>query len=162
MRRSDLRGLAGDDDSRNGEVEPTYSGCSSLSGFASATIDTNGCKYKFNITSETTTTTFDGDIAIVCPAGSEITVTASLFGQSKCIIHIPPQTNLANVEYHNVGSGNTRDVTVTVSLTGITYTQTAGSGFGACTTEHQTNGTYTGEATVKGFEGKKQKGIWIA
>src|SRR4051794_22360841 len=98
------------------EVAPTYSGCSSLSGFASAIIDPNGCTYKFHITTKTTATTYDGHVDIVCPPTKEITVTASLFGTSKCIIHIPPQTGVGLIEYHNEGAGSTRDVRVTVKI----------------------------------------------
>jgi opacity protein-like surface antigen len=143
-------------------VAPTYSNCSALSGFASATIDMNGCEFKFNEPSAK----LEGTTDIVCPAGKEITVTASSFGTSKCIIHIPPQTGLGTIEYTNEGTGPTREVIIFGFLIGIDYTETAGTGFGACSANTGTNGTYECVITVTGAHSINggpwtHTGVWI-
>jgi hypothetical protein len=144
------------------KLAPTYTSCSALSGFASATVDMNGCEYQLNQPSGSGPTTFEGTFTIVCPAEKEITVTASSFGTSKCTIHIPPQGPLTGVVYHNEGSGATRDLTATIDLSGIKYNETAGTGFGACSGGEASNGTYEGEWTITGDVGEIHRGIWIA
>jgi hypothetical protein len=140
-------------------VAPTYSKCTALSGFASATIHTNGCEYKFNEPSSGLV----GWMDIVCPIGGEITVTASSFGTLKCTIRILPQTGLAFVSYSNSGTGATREVTVTAGISGIKYTEIAGTGFGACSHNSNTNGSYEGETKVTGEHGSPatHTGIWV-
>jgi hypothetical protein len=147
-------------------VAPTYSGCTGF--LISATIHMNGCEYKFEEPTVTTAgVTYHGAIEIVCPEGKEITVTAISAGTTKCTIHIPGGQTFANAaEYTLSGSGETRKIVATISISGIHYSQTAGTGFGACTTENnQTNGTYSGEAEMKGWTSSAmstQQGIWIA
>jgi hypothetical protein len=142
-------------------VAPTYSQCSALSGFASATIDTNGCEYVFHAELATVEATVD----IVCPPEKEITVTASSFGTNKCTVHIPPQQDLDHVVFHNDGVTTTREIIVTVTIEGIHYNETKGTGFGACAGGTASNGTYNGEATVTGEHTENGKtthtGIWV-
>ena len=63
---------------------------------------------------------------------------------------MPPQNGLKTVTFTNVGSGSTQEVTVDVNLSGLKYTHTAGTGFGACATGSASNGTYSGAALVTG------------
>jgi hypothetical protein len=132
------------------EVAPTYSGCTAFGGFAGAEILMNGCKYRFTITGEDASHHATGTADIICSGTNEITVIAKSFGTTKCTAHIHAQNGLGTVTYTNVGTGATREVTVDVSITGITYNQTAGTGFGACSSTETTNGTYTGHALVTG------------
>jgi hypothetical protein len=143
------------------EVAPTYGECTGPSGLP-ATVHPNGCTYKFGAAAVTTKT----HLTIVCPKNKEITVTViePFFNVVKCTIHVPGQTIANAVEYHNGGSGATRDVTVTVSTSSITYSQTPGSGFGACSAVHDDNGQYTGVATVTGEHGTPtptHTGVWV-
>jgi hypothetical protein len=141
-------------------LTPAFTGCSAQTGFSSATIASNGCTYNFRADKELSSTTSEGTTDIVCPEGKELTITATLFGTSKCTIKVPAQ-NLGTVEYHEEGSGATRDVKVVFDLTAIKYAQTAGTGFGACSSGSFENGTYEGEHTVKAEEGSTQKGLWV-
>jgi hypothetical protein len=129
-------------------VTPTFSGCT-FTGLAGA-IDMNGCDYLFHINSAAGTTT--GTTDIVCPAGQEITITAPAVGTKKCIVHIPPQTGLGSVTYTNVGVPPTSELTLSLALTGIKYSQTAGTAeSGNClTADSTTTGTYTGKALITG------------
>ena len=138
------------------EVEPTYSGCT-FAGL-SAVIHTNECKYKFTLTAGLTT----GSVQVVCPAGKEITVTVGPSTTLRCTIHVPPQT-LGGITYSTIGAGATREVTVAVN-TGATlhYSQTAGTGSGACATaDNETTGTYIGAAVVTGEVGTTHTGIFV-
>jgi hypothetical protein len=122
-------------------VFPKYSKCTAF-GFVSATIDVPaGCGYTF-------TPTEPNRIHIVGCNTTPITVTAF-----NCWVTVKDQTPAGTVHYHTGGSGTTHDITVTVNLTGITYTQHNKSfpfcGGGAGTFN---NGKYTGEATVEGTD----------
>jgi hypothetical protein len=133
-------------------VTPSYSECSGF-GF-SATIDMNSCDYLFHAS---------GTVDIVCPAGNEITVTATSFGTTKCVVHVPPQTGLGTITFDNEGTGETRDVKVTANVTGIHYSHTAGTGFGACGTGTGTAGKLEGTVTTTGETdpGTTHVGIWV-
>ena len=132
------------------EVAPTYSGCTAFG--LSATLDMNGCKYRF------TAGTFEsgkpkGTLDIICPEGKEIAVTASFLGTLKCTIHIPPQSNLGMITFTNV-EGTAPEVTVAVSIEEeLKYTHTAGTGSGACSSGSAENGSYTSAALIAGNGG---------
>ncbi|HEX7278555.1 MAG TPA: hypothetical protein VF255_02920 [Solirubrobacterales bacterium] len=140
-------------------VTPAYTGCKAF-GFVNTTIDTNGCSYRFDSNGN--------NVDIICP-GNPITVTAF-----NCWVTVGSQENLGTVTYTNVAGQTTKnekeevigvhedDVTVDVNITGIKYTQHSKS-FPGCTNGTFTNGTYTGSATVRGFNtAGEQVDIWVA
>jgi hypothetical protein len=121
------------------EAAPTYSGCTAF-GFVNVPIDTNGCKYKF---------TSAGEIHIVCPGEAAIEVTAP-----GCTVTVGTQTPTGpnTVEFTNIGSGSTMEITIDVTLRGIHYIEHNRGSFPNCSnpTVTKTNGTYTGHAKVTG------------
>jgi len=120
---------------------PTYTGCTAF-GFP-ATVDHKECKYQFKILAGT-----NGTVNLVCPnAGEEVTVTAIGAGTIKCTVHVPPQTDITGIiKYSNTGSNS---ITLEVSLNGITYTHTEGTGVGACKPSGTaTNGALVAKATI--------------
>src|ERR1700755_738377 len=128
-------------------VSPTYGGCK-FTGLAT-TIDTTGCSYVFHVPATAGGTT--GTVDVSCTAGNEITATVLPGATPRCIIHITTQSGLGTVTYKNIGSGTTAEVTVSVNISSIKYSQTAGTGVGACATaDSTTNGVYEGAATVTG------------
>jgi hypothetical protein len=138
---------------------PAYNGCSALSGFSSSTIAVNGCEYRLNQPTGGT-----GTYSLVCPAGKEIIITTSIFGTTKCTIHIPPQGPISTLTYDNKGAGATRELAITASASQIEYNETAGSGFGACAGGEDDNGTWAGTTAVTGEHGSPatHTGIWVA
>lgn len=143
-------------------VSPSYSGCTAF-GFPSD-YDVNGCEYLFHISPTAGVTT--GTVALVCPAGKEITITAKSSVTNptlKCTIHTPAQSGLGTVTYKNVGAGATREILFELNLTGIKYTHTAGTGLGACTSGSATSGTYTGSVLFTGENaGGAHVGIFLS
>jgi len=157
------------------EITPTYSECTF--GFP-AQITMAECKYRFHgLTAtphEAEATDYHGLVDIVCPAGQDIVIHAKAFGVNKCTVTVKPQTNIpGTVTTTNFDTGGgKKHVRVHVELTGIKYTQIAGSGFGACANSDHTetgepgsnpgNGTYKGTATITG---KNKEGaetnVWI-
>lgn len=141
-------------------VTPKYSECS-VEPIGTAIVHTNGCFYEATILQVTSATDAHGELHIKCPAGQSITVTASALGTLKCTIHVPPQTIPVTLTTH--GLGTARDLTVDVNVANLQYSQTAGSGLGACKTEAGlANGKYKGTATLKGTTSLgAAQGIWI-
>jgi hypothetical protein len=133
-------------------VAPTYGGCTGF-GFP-AHVDVNECVYVLTINPAAGVTT--GTVDVECPAGKEITVTATTSSVNptlKCTVHVPTQTDVGVVTYKNVGTppgGETREVLVEVNLAGLKYTHTAGSGLGACPSGSSSTGTYKGTVLVTG------------
>lgn len=133
-------------------LTPSYGKCK-MAGLPSI-VDVNGCSYKLTQTTagaEPTTSRVD----ILCPAGQEITVTVNENGPpntltTKCIIHIPPQNELIHINWTNIGTTTTREITGHITISNLTYRHTAGSGPGACTTGHAANGSYTGKIRITG------------
>jgi hypothetical protein len=126
-------------------VTPIYSGCKAY-GFLSATVDVNGCTYRFIGQAS-------GELANVnveCPAGNEITVTTT-----GCVMHVEPQTGIAHLKFTNTTINKPDDIDATATLSGIKYTATSGCP-GEGTGVTQTNGTLSGGATVKAISAGKQ------
>ena len=138
-------------------LAPTYSSCT-LEPFGSAVVSPNGCEYLIHAETQVDENDFETATEIVCPSGKEITVVASLFGTTKCTVHIPPQSLGTGITVTNqTTAAGVSDIQAHISFSGITYTETPGSGFGACegsggATTH--NGTYTGLATITGEDKK--------
>jgi hypothetical protein len=123
---------------------PSFSGCSGF-GFPFV-VDMNGCTFKFNVGAGTT-----GDVDLVCPAGAELTLTATSAGTAKCTEHIKAQSDITGgVTYSNIGVGATREITISSALSGIDYTHTAGTGLGQCTMGSAVNGVLNARAIFTG------------
>jgi len=129
-------------------VTPHYTGCKITNfGFETviATAEMNGCHFLFTTT---------GLVHLECNTGlgSAIQVTAPL-----CTITVHPQT-ISHVGFDNLSVGTTREVKVTWTAPGITYTQSnlcpGGGG-----TFH--NGTYNGTVIFTGENTNSEHvGIW--
>ncbi len=136
-------------------LSPSYSGCIAF-GFANTVISMNGCEYLLH--AEATEGGINkGSMDIACPSGKEVTIVVSSFGTTKCTIHIPPQTGLRTLRFTNIGTGTTREITVDLNISGaaggggLKYSQTAGTGFGACSNATNTSlGSYNGLASLTG------------
>ncbi len=122
----------------------TYSGCHAAFGL-NTTIDVNECKYVFNANTK--------KVDISCPAGKVIAVTAP-----GCEITVGSQTGVGSVNYTNIGSGTTREITIDVALTGIKYEEHNKGFFPTCknNTVATSNGTYNGAALVTGEDAEKK------
>lgn len=143
--------------SATASVTPTYTNCT-LKPFGTAHVTATNCHYEATIDS-VTETDFHGTLHINCTAGASITVVGTAFGVTKCTVHVGSQT--VPITIKNGGSGKTRDVTIEVNYSKLKYSQTAGSGLGACSTETAENGKYVGTATITGTtSGGAQQGVW--
>lgn len=139
-----------------------YGGCTAFGGLFSASIETNGCTYRFTVT-KINEGKREGRFDLTCPAEKEITAKVTQAGVTKCTIHVPPQTGLGTVTYTNIGSGTTREITMDVNLTKIKYTHTAGTGFGSCTGGAGEAGTFESSISVKAENNeKKQVGLFTS
>jgi hypothetical protein len=138
------------------EVHPKYSKCRAF-GLA-ATVNTEGCNYKFTTAVKNAEGIPQGKVHVVCATGKEIVVNA---GFGSCVSKIGSHTPGGVVDFENQGTGSSRDVLVNATVTGIKYSQegpTCTGGTGTCE-----NGTYVGSVTVKGFSASTglQVGTWV-
>jgi|GEM_PF-640570 len=131
-------------------VEPTYGGCSGSG--REWTTHTNGCAYVLTVKESSTS----GKVDIECPAGKSIETTIDNF-PGGCTVTIPAQTAGGVVDYKEEGTGTGRDLLLTWTLEGMTYTrdgcEVGGTG---------NNGTMAGSVTLSGEDTSgNPKGIWI-
>jgi len=127
------------------ELEPEFSECTAF-GFVNTLIDRNGCKFKW--------TWLPPTLHLVCPAGKTIHITAF-----NCWVKIGPQT-ISGLAIVKAGIGIARIIKLIKSFSGLLYTQESKS-FPGCTNGSFTNGTWSGESELKGFNSEgKQVGIW--
>lgn len=133
-------------------LTPTYSECNIVG--VAATFDVNGCSYNFEPVAKSN---FEASVDLVCPAGKQMEITST-----PCKITIPPQEDLQTVTFANVGSGATRELSVSLNLANIAYEEHK-SGILPCTsTVPKTNGTYKGSILITGATGGgSHRGIWI-
>jgi hypothetical protein len=125
-------------------VTPAYTSCTFL-GVLNVPVEMHGCQYRFHA---------GGEVDVVGAPCNGIT-----FEAVGCKVEVKEQTGLKEATYTNLGSGTTREVTVTPHVTGITYTSS-----GLCPKNGTfSDGNYTsGNAVVKGESSKGvQAGVWV-
>jgi hypothetical protein len=98
--------------------------CVTTSGIeASSTTHLNGCHFVISALTNTSATDTHGSAQLVCPTGTEITITTVT-----CVNHIPPQTINSGITFTNIpGGGATPEDYITVDVdvqNQITYTET--------------------------------------
>jgi hypothetical protein len=132
-------------------LNPTYENCKM--GGVNTFVTTNGCAFLFHL--GLNTETFESKMDLECPEGKQLVVEAGF-----CTITIPPQAGLQQVTFTNEGEGTTRAVVADLNVSGIDYKEHGAE----CGSEEQTttNGTLTGQITVKGEKaGGQHVGIWV-
>lgn len=128
------------------KVVPRFSECSAF-GFVNIPIDSQQCTYEFSGD--------NSNMVIACPATEPLTVTSF-----NCWVTIPSQTIVGGVTYANTGSGSSRDLDITLNLSGFHYIQHSKS-FPGCSNGTRTDGKETGQITLLGFTtGGAQTGVW--
>lgn len=139
------------------EVAPSYKGTNAEPGnekcestLGNVKIDMNGCTYVLTGNTTGSDNGTDATVWVKCPPNAEIQITAAL----GCTISVPAQTPTSGgVTYtNNVGSG---DVTVTATVTGITFTTTSACQVGGLPAEANTS-DYTETITAKANSGTLQ------
>ncbi|HEY8809571.1 MAG TPA: hypothetical protein VIM28_06080 [Solirubrobacterales bacterium] len=132
-------------------LKPTYEECK-LAG-ENAKVTPNGCGYLFHLGENTET--FAAKMDLECPDAKKIEVDLA-----ECTITIPPQNGLNSAKFTNEGAEATRAIIADLNIAGFHYVED-GAGC-AHPGETTTNGTYTGEITVKGENAAEEhKGIWV-
>jgi len=135
------------------EVFPTYSNCEKILGLPT-TVNFNGCSYLFHLAAATTTGTVD----VKCPATKTIVIN---IGNGPFCQYTIGETNnqgLSAVTFDNVGTGSTREVKVTPTVTGITSTRTV-PGFGCPAAGNK--GVYEGTSIISGENGTGHVGVFV-
>jgi hypothetical protein len=147
-------------------VKPTYGTCTAFGQTAQVTFTganpaTEFCHYDFTTPTEGTEGKLHAEVHIQCNGGWTIKVDVPT---ANCSLTIGAQTptkptvDLTN----NTATGSTRDVLVTSTVEGISYT-VDGPGTACGTAGAHNDGTYTGTVTVKGWENAAhtvQAGVW--
>jgi subtilisin family serine protease len=128
---------------------------SSCTGFGTnATWTMNSCAYKHNILNSGPPYAATMDISC-SKAGDEIVIWTGI-----CTVKIPAQTGLKGIALANAGSGSERSVTVTYSITGITFTE---EGVVCPEKGLHTNGSYTGSTKLTALDsGGKADGLFLS
>jgi hypothetical protein len=110
-------------------------------------FEMNGCNYRYTagVTIGTSGMETTGTTHIVCPAGKQI-----VFNTTGCTIKVPAQTPTGgHVIYRTITTTPQNHVTAEITLTGTTYSD---SGLLCGTHADETNGTFTGNVTLKAFD----------
>ena len=138
-------------------VAPTYAECTAAG--TSATIEANGCTYVLHAGTEETENVVGGTFDIACPKEQSIKVVA-LGGQ--CEAKVGAQSGLTSATYQDNPEAEPPTATLKESLTGIHYTITKDGAF--CPfpgTGEKTNGTLSGNSTLKAFSEAEQVGMQV-
>ena len=134
-------------------IHPEYTGCTAF-GFPATVTVAAGCNYVFHTEEATAGGIYHSTVTLDCSSG-DITVVAAIAGVTKCTVHVTPQDVGTVTLTNGVKKSGVKDVHADIDLSGIKYTETAGTGGGACLStkagEDAANGTYKGTATLSGF-----------
>ena len=105
------------DETAEVEVAPVYGGCTS-GGSLPTKFTSNGCKYKFTVTSKVAAGHYKAELGIVCPGespGLQFHVYANESNQTggitMCKLTVPPQSGLKTVTLTNSGGKIVADAT---------------------------------------------------
>lgn len=126
-----------------------------------AIIDMNGCIYQLHAGETDANKKMEGTVDIICPAGKEITITATVGGTVKCTIHVKEQKGLTQITYTNIGAGEEEEITLDLALGGIHYTHTKGTGFGACNPGTANNGAFNGQILLEGENEETEEQVGV-
>lgn len=127
-------------------ITPVYSGCKAF-GIAGATVNMNGCQYKFHSGPP-------GTVDFSCSSGKTVISVSTFLG--KCKVEVPGSNlsknqGLGGITYTNTPAGK---VTVGASVTGITAEIVESTGVCPLKVGTVTNASYSGQTVVEGNEGK--------
>lgn len=135
-------------------VMANYTGCTSFA--ESSTVEMRGCEYKFHAGSETATNVHTGTVDVVSKAGKNCETEPIRVHALSCTVTVGPQNGLSALTFKNLnpaqfglGGPPFAEVEVEVNVSGIKYSEA----FGCLLPGTHNNGTYTGKALVKGFNG---------
>jgi hypothetical protein len=125
-------------------LTPSFVHCKAF-GLFTVPIEVNGCAYRFK-TSTKTGSNYAGIVDIVCPNGKVIEIKAP-----GCTVTIGSQSSVGAIQYTNIGTTTTREVTMDFNILNIKYEEHRPF-FGICSTNTMptTGGTYSGAAVVTG------------
>ncbi len=136
------------------EVSPSYGTCD-VFGLPFAAVDINECKYKFAATSKVEEDKYKGTVDISCPGGKSLAFTSGCH----CTVTIGSQTALATIEYVDTTSASpSKDIDIKATVSGLKYTE----GSSCSHPGTRSNGTYSGEITVKADAEGSPQGIWLS
>jgi hypothetical protein len=123
----------------SGGIEPT------------STTHLNGCHFVISALANTSATDTHGRAELVCPTGTEITITTVT-----CVNHIPPQVIEGGITFTNIaGGGSTPHDYITVDVdvqNEITYTETDAFLCPFNGNTHADTGDFKATIMVKGYE----------
>jgi len=122
-------------------LSPAYSGCTAF-GFISATIDVNGCTYRYLVSSKVSADTYTGTLSIVC-GSNPLTITSA-----GCTETVGSQSGLSSNTYTNTTSASPNDIDVSTNISGISYT--IDPNCAVYLPGGYTNGTWQTDATLSG------------
>lgn len=128
-----------------------FGGCSWANGGGGLTIEWGGCEDVLHLQNQGPP--YVAKFELKCPSGQTYRLMQT-FGAQKCTYSFPAQT-VEGVTLKNVGTGKTRGVQATLSLTGLKYTiESSMKWLLPCVKDVGTyeNGTLTGSFTLEGFD----------
>lgn len=135
-------------------VMAKYTGCTAFGG--AATVEMRGCEYKFHAGNETAVNVHAGTVDVVSKAGKNCATEPIRVQAATCTVTVGPQNGLGALTFTNLNPGQFglggppfAEVEVGINVSGITYTEAVG----CLVPGTHNNGTYTGKALVKGFNG---------
>lgn len=142
-------------------LQPTYSSCTVEEEGAKLTahVDPEGCGLGLGVIEETEGGgLYHGPGRIACEKAEEaIHVTVTLFGKEYACFKIAPQVAAGLVDYELEGSGSSRQIQATSTMTGLDYTLES-----ICGSETGKAGAYDGQLTLAGESaGSSPLGVWI-
>jgi hypothetical protein len=146
-------------------VHPKYSGCTSSLG--NVTVDTDGCNYTFysNTTEDAAHSpgTEHAAVGLECESSHAIEITAPGCNLAFSAAHsgTPVNQSLHGVRYTQLSSHSGKHaITVYATVKTIKYIATSGSlcGLAGHPAGTYSNGTYTGKASVTGYEDSAHSG----
>lgn len=141
-------------------LSATYSGTCKTKGNTGTTISMNGCSYQLHVLAGPP---YGGTAGIACPSGKSIQIVSKTAGVTKCTTTISAQGGVAAMTFANAGKGSERSISTGFNLSGIAYSQQAGTGAGVCTTGSYGNGTYAGSVGLKGENASKEPiGVYMS
>lgn len=118
--------------------EQFFSGCS-LFGFATTTIQANGCYFKLHTLNAGPP--YVGSADLVCSAGQGLKFTAFAFGTPVCTLKLLPKAGAEGISFENTGSGSSRAITAKFNLSAMPYALEGA--IAPCKESEHTDGVFT-------------------
>jgi hypothetical protein len=142
------------DEAGEATMHPTYSSCKALFGFVEGTFTSTGCNYRLVPWGLTSEIHFGATFSLTCETGKKLIITAGT-----CEATISAQSFGVGDSYSNETGASPMDLRLKLNSVTVVVSKTKDGVLCPFSGTGMTNGSYSGNTTIRAYNGGTQVGL---